>query len=323
MKNYYEILGVSKDSTSADVKKAYRKLSFQYHPDKNPNGEERFKEISEAYSILSNPDKKAQYDSGGNSVEDLFRGGQGGDPFDIFQQFFSRQRGEQNPFQQQRMSRRGGDLKVTVNLSLEESYFGLEKNIQIRRRTSNNINCPTCAGNGVVEQVMGMGPFKHVSRQACNSCGASGFMNGGNVKEETIKFVVPKGIETSQFMKMKGKGNEIFGGIPGDLIVVAEVSPHDKFKKMNMDLVYDVDINFIELILGKKINVPHFDGDIEITTPANHNYKNALMVNQKGFKGPGGEIGDLYVHFEPKNPLVVNQEEKKLLEQLANSENFN
>jgi molecular chaperone DnaJ len=124
-------------------------------------------------------------------------------------------------------------------------------------------------------------------------------------------------------MKMRGKGNEIFGGIPGDLIVVAQVRPHKLFKKMNMDLIYDMDISFVDLILGKNITVPHFEGDIKIDTPANHNFQNALMINHKGFKGPGGETGDLYIHFNPKNPIVVNQEEKKLLQELANSENFN
>ena len=321
MKNYYEILGVSKDSTAADIKKAYRKLSLQYHPDKNPNGEEKFKEISEAYSILSNADKKAQYDRGGSSFEDLFNGHGGGDPFDVFKQFFGGQTGH-NPFQQ-RATRRGGDLKVTLDLSLEESYFGLEKEISVNRRASNNIQCPTCHGNGVVEQVMGMGPFKHVSRQGCNSCGTSGFMNGGNLKEERIKFTAPQGIETGQFMKMRGKGNEIFGGIPGDLIVVAQVRPHPLFKKMNRDLIYEIDISFIDLILGKSIIVPHFEGDIKVDSPTNHNYKNALMINQKGFKGPGGEIGDLYIHFNPKNPIVVNPEEKRLLQELSKSENFN
>ena len=133
MKNYYEILGVSKESTPEEIKKAYRKLSLQYHPDKNPDGEETFKEIAEAYSILSDNEKRAKYDRGGSSLEDLF-GGHGGDPFDIFKQFFGGH-GGQNPFAQtQRRTRRGGDLKINLTLSLEECYFGLEKDIKIKRR---------------------------------------------------------------------------------------------------------------------------------------------------------------------------------------------
>jgi len=318
MKNYYEILGVSKDSSPEEIKKAYRKLSLQYHPDKNPQGEEKFKEISEAYTILSDVNKKAQYDRGGTSFEDLFSGG-GGNPFDIFEQMFGG--GNRNPFSQ-RTARRGRDLKINLLLTLEECYFGLKKSIIIKRTTTNNTPCPVCHGNGVIEQVMGMGPFKHINRQGCGSCTGSGFLNGGTVQEEKVDFEVPRGIESGQFMKMKGKGNEVFGGVPGDLIIVVNIKPHPQFKKMNNDLVYELNMSFVDILLGSKVVIPHFEGEVEISTPPLHNFKNALLFTQKGFKDVQGNKGDLYVHLNPKNPLTLNRTEKELLRQLSHSENF-
>tara|TARA_R110000824_G_scaffold73220_5_gene186511 strand:+ start:13680 stop:14657 length:978 start_codon:yes stop_codon:yes gene_type:complete len=320
MKNYYEILGVSKDSSPEEIKKSYRKLSLQYHPDKNPRGEEKFKEISEAYSVLSDVDKKSRYDRGGTSLEDLFGGGGGANPFDIFEQMFGG--GNRNPFAQRTAARRGRDLKINLSLTLEECYFGSKKSILINRRTSNNSQCPICDGNGSIEQIMGVGPFKHITRQGCGACEGSGFMNGGFAKEENVDFEIPRGIETGQFMKMKGKGNEVFAGIPGDLIIVVNIQPHNTFKKMNNDLVYEIDISFAEILLGAKITVPHFEGDVIVSTPPLHNFKNALLFTQKGFKDARGNSGDLYVHMNPTQPLTLNNHEKELLTQLSKSENF-
>jgi molecular chaperone DnaJ len=173
-----------------------------------------------------------------------------------------------------------------------------------------------------VEQIVGVGPFKHITRQGCGSCEGSGFWNGGTVKEEKVDFEVPRGIESGQFMKMRGKGNEVFGGISGDLIIVVNIQPHNVFKKMNNDLVYEVKMSFVDILLGTKIIIPHFEGEVEVSTPPLHDFKNALLFTQKGFKDAQGNIGDLYVHLTPTNPITLNKTEKDLLTRLSTSENF-
>ena len=123
-------------------------------------------------------------------------------------------------------------------------------------------------------------------------------------------------------MKMRGKGSEVFGGIPGDLIIVVNIQPHNTFKKMNNDLVYEIDVSFADILLGAQIIVPHFEGEVTVKTPPLHNFKNALLFTQKGFKDAQGNSGDLYVHMNPSQPLTLNNQEKELLRQLSKSENF-
>ena len=318
MKNYYEILGISKDASVEEIKKSYRKLSLTYHPDKNPKGEEKFKEISEAYSVLSDPQKKVQYDNGGPNINDTFSGG--GDPFDIFERFFGRATNQHRPRQ-----RKGADIQLKVTVSLDECYFGREKHIKTNRRVSNNKPCPICNGAGVIEKMTGNGFFRQIVNLRCNGCGGLGFLNGGDVKIEEIKFKIPHGIEDGHMMRLRGKGHSIWGGIDGDILLVLKVSPHPNFQRRGADLLYEIEMGFVNMILGKEIFIPHFDGPLKVTTPKNHDFHKPMKLKEKGFYAENlrnGIKGDLYVFITPTLPISVTSTEEELLKKLNKSENF-
>ena len=314
MKNYYEILGVSKDSTQEEIKKSYRKLSLKYHPDKNPEGEEKFKEIAEAYDTLGDEQKRRQYDNGGMNLEDMFSGG--GNPFDMFGDFFGR------GFNQQPRTRRGRDVNISLTITLEDSYFGKEKTLKFNRVSSNNKMCGQCKGSGSVQQVIQHGPFKQIVNVGCPSCKANGFESGGNYRREEVKFNIPKGIDDGLLMKLRGKGSAVWGGIDGDLIVKIKVMPHPTFKRAAEQLHYNLDINFVDICLGKEIVIEHFDGPIKIDIPENTDFKKPLRVKQKGFYDENGFKGDLFVFLNPINPKALNEKEKELLGELKKEENF-
>tara|TARA_R100000951_G_scaffold79203_1_gene67186 strand:- start:735 stop:1685 length:951 start_codon:yes stop_codon:yes gene_type:complete len=315
MKNYYEILGVSKEATAEEIKKSYRKLSLKYHPDKNPDGENKFKEISEAYSILSDNEKRNKYDNGGMNFEDLFNGA--GNPFDTFNDLFGN-RG----FNQQPRTRRGRDLNINLNITLEDSYFGKEKTLNFNRVSTNNKMCSTCKGNGVVQQVIQQGPFRQVLNGACPGCGGNGFEGGGFHKKEEVKFKIPKGIDDGLLMKLRGKGNSVWGGIDGDLLIKIRIIPHPTFKRGAEQLHYTEDINFVDICLGKEIFIEHFDGQLSVEVPPNTDFTKPLRIKEKGFYDPSGFKGDLYVFLNPVKPTDITDKEKKILKELKKEKNF-
>ena len=316
MKNYYEILGVSKEATAEEIKKSYRKLSLKYHPDKNPDGEEKFKEISEAYTILGDTEKRSKYDNGGMNLEDLF--GQGGSPFeDLFGNMFGR-----GGFDQRPRTRRGRDMTINLNITLEESYFGREKSISFNRVSTNNKMCGTCKGNGSMQRMVRQGPFQQVVQVVCPDCQGNGFEGGGFHKPEEVKFKIPKGIDDGLLMKLRGKGNSVWGGIDGDLLIKIKILPHSTFKRAAEQLHYTLDINFVDICLGKEILINHFDGPLKVQIPPNSDFKKPLRVKGKGFYDSTGFKGDLYVFLNPTNPSNITEKEKNLLEKLKKEENF-
>lgn len=315
MKNYYEILGVSKEATAEEIKKSYRKLSLKYHPDKNPKGEEKFKEISEAYTVLGDEQKRKDYDNGGVNLEDFFSGNS--NPFDMFNDLFGR-----GGFQNAPRTRRGRDINISLNITLEDSYFGKEKKVSFNRVSTNNKMCGQCNGKGSTQQSIQNGPFRQVVNISCPLCYGNGFEDGGSYKKEEVKFNVPKGIDDGLLMKLRGKGNGVWGGIDGDLLIKIRIIPHPDFKRAAEQLHYTHDVNFVDLCLGKEIVINHFDGPIKIEIPSNYNFKNPLRVKEKGFYDPSGFKGDLYVFLNPINPIKINEKEKELLQELKTQENF-
>jgi len=315
MKNYYEILGVSKEATAAEIKKSYRKLSLKYHPDKNPEGEDKFKEISEAYTILGDEEKRKKYDNGGNRFEDLFSGG--GNPFDMFNDLFGK-----GGFNQPPRTRRGKDISLSLNITLEESYFSKERTVKFNRVTTNNKMCGTCKGSGMVQQMVQSGPFRQMLNSVCPNCNGNGFEGGGFRKIEEVKFKIPRGIDDGLLMKLRGKGNAVWGGIDGDLLIKINILPHSKFKRAAEQLHYTEDINFVDICLGKEILIEHFDGPMKVDIPPNSDFKKPLRVKEKGFYDPSGFKGDLYVFLNPINPEDITDKEKVLLEKLKKEENF-
>lgn len=300
MKDYYKILEVEEKSTQDEIKKSYRSLSKKYHPDVNPEGADKFKDIAEAYDTLGNPEKRSQYDQSKNNP---FHGYGGNASFeDIFSQMF----GNRGNFQQQRR-KSVPDKIVKVQISPIESYKGVEKKIQYMKDNQ----CGTCSGSGGDRQVcgscngvgfqiksFGTGFMAQQIRQACGTCGGRGYTlvhkchtcNGQGSKAEvgTVNFKLPKGVDSGQYLKLENLGDFKNGEI-GDLVVQIEVIEKDGFEKMNNDLIYSLFLNLDE-VNQDKLKVPHPDGDLMLNQPKIFDTSKPLRLRGKGYNG-----GDMYV----------------------------
>ncbi len=341
-KDYYKILEVDRNATQDDIKKSYRKLALKYHPDKNkdnPESEDKFKEVAEAYSILSDTDKKSQYDTYG-SVGGGNGGGNGGFD-DIFSQF-----GDIFGFNKrsQPQQRRGSDLRIKVSVTLNDIIFGSIKKVKYNR----HVKCNTCDGKGGDELVtctscQGQGHRSYVQNTAfgtirqsaiCSHCEGIGksiktpcktcMGKGVNIKEETVDIDIPKGAINGNFMSMPQYGNWTKGGLPGDLQIVIDEVPDPIFKREDTNLLYDENISVVDAILGveKKLMTPHGTEIKYIITPGTPHGK-LLRISGKGipdihFKG----FGDLFIRVSVNIPTKVSTEEKELLLHLKKSPNF-
>jgi molecular chaperone DnaJ len=300
MKNYFEILGVSENATDDEIKKAYRSLSKKYHPDVNPEGGDKFKEIAEAYDVLSDPQKKGNYI---NQKNNPFTGTD-------FEDFFKNMFGGNRPQQQRRA--KGPDKVIKMNLTVLESYKGVDKEFSYQRNVAcNDCNgsggeqrgCDVCKGSGVLIQVIGSGFFQQHVRSTCPGCQGKGYIltkycntcSGVGVKSmfETLRVTLPKGADDGQFFKMDSKGDFSQMGY-GDLVLQIFVEPSDNFTRMNNDLIYDMVFDYGEL-LTDTFTIPHPDGEIKISAPNLFDTTKPLRVKGKGFPG-----GDLYVKLNVK-----------------------
>ena len=330
MKNYYEILGVSKEATPEEIKKSYRKLSLKYHPDKNPEGEERFKEISEAYGVLSDTNKKAKYDSGGGvNLEDLFGNMSSNNPFDAFQSFFSQNR------QHHHRQPKGRDLSITIGLDLEDIFFGNEKTIRYKRERNCKScegtggvwqKCTTCDGQGVRKVVSGNNFFRNIHTVNCDRCSGKGKLplnlcnicvgKGTTSEPEEFKFKVPQDIKPGQRVNYPSFGNEIHNGMTGNLLVGVELKPNQKFELVGDDLIYNTTINPIEVMLGKKVRVPHFEKEIEINIPRPANIYRDYVVRGKGMKKVYEYDGNLIIRLTLEALKDITEEQIESLKKL-------
>ena len=310
MKNYYEILGVSKDASSEDIKKVYRKLALEYHPDRNPKGAEKFKEIAEAYDILSDENKRKEYNF---KLENPMGTGPfgPGNPFgdgnidDILNQMFG---GNFGGFNQQR--RKAPDKVIEVELDVIESFKGANKEITYSRKSDCNVcqgrggdrsGCLTCGGQGFIMQRMGTGMFTQVIKTVCNSCGGNGFVvtnkcygcAGSGTKDmmETLRLTFTKGVDNGQLLRVPQKG-DFYQGMIGDLILKVKLVSKDNFEKNGNDLIYNVFFTLDELAKNE-FEVPHPDGKLSIKFPKEFNTQVPLRIKQKGFVT--NFVGDLYV----------------------------
>lgn len=330
MKDYYQILEVPETATQDDIKKSYRKLAVQYHPDKNPDdkaSEEKFKEINEAYDTLSDNAKKEKYDHTRKYGNDMFSN------MDRMVRDFNFGR---------RGSVRGQDLKINIELTLEEIFSGTTKNIRYNRRAP----CETCTGTGGKQDKCGScggsGFSKHVQRDQfgnthmvmglCGTCSGVGKIikepctscNGESwkVKEETLTINTPEGIEHGTPFAKKGFGNHILNGTPGDLIIFIIEKPHSVFVRDGIDLHTDISIPYPELILGTEKEVKTINGKIKITLPSNSKPNDILRIKNKGLK-INGNFGDLMLTINLEMPKIVTDEYKELLEKLKQINNQN
>ncbi len=348
-RDYYDILGVSKSATEDEMKKAYRKLAIKYHPDKNPDdneAEEKFKEAAEAYEILSNAEKRAQYDrfghegmrgagsaGGGMNMEDIFSqfgdifGGGGGSPFESFFGGGGRSR-----------QRRGTNLRIKLQLTLDEIANGVEKKIKVNRLiNADGVTfkaCGTCGGSGQVKKVVNTMLGQMVSASTCHACSGAGKVidkrppgvdsTGLEMKEEVIPIKIPAGVSDGMQLSMSGKGNmSPGGGSPGDLLIVIEEAEHETLKRDGNNIVFDLYVNFIDAALGSSIEVPTIDGKVRIKIDPGTQSGKILRLRGKGIKDINGYgKGDELIHVNVWTPKKLSSEERTTLENLRESENF-
>jgi molecular chaperone DnaJ len=346
-RDYYEVLGISKSANESEVKKAYRKLALQYHPDKNPDdasAEDKFKEAAEAYEILSNAEKKAQYDRFGHAGmgQGGFGGGGGMNMDDIFSQFgdifggaFGGSRGGGGG------SRvvKGTNLRVKMKLTLEEIALGVKKKIKVQKLVAAEgvtfKTCPTCNGAGRTTRVAQTFLGAMQTQSTCHVCQGAGKSidkkpsdadaQGLKRQEEVIEIDIPAGVEEGMQLSVRGKGNAgPFNGVSGDLIVVIEEIDHEELKRDGDNLHYNAFVNFVDAVLGASIEVPTISGKVKIKVDPGTQSGKVLRLRGKGLPSVQGyATGDQFIHIHIWTPVKVSKEEKELLEKLKGSENFN
>ncbi len=346
-RDYYEVLGVSKDASAADIKKAFRRLAMKYHPDRNPGDDEaeaKFKEARAAYDVLSDDQKRAAYDRYGHAGVDGgaggFGGGAGGSNFsDIFEDIFGDIFGGGGGGRGQR-AYRGSDLQYNLDLTLEEAVFGTEVKIRIPTTVSCEAcdgsgaepgtspeTCPTCNGVGQVRIQQG---FFSV-QQTCPRCEGAGKIvsspckschGKGRVQEQnTLDVKIPAGVDNGDRIRLAGQGEAgMNGGPPGDLYVQVRVKPHKLFRREGSDLHCEVPVSFATAALGGDLEVPSLDGRVKLKVPAETQTGKQFRVAGKGVKSVhGGAVGDLICRVVVETPINLTKEQKQLLRQFEES----
>ena len=349
-RDYYELLGVAKDATEDEIKKAYRQLAKKYHPDLNPDNKEeaeaKFKEVTEAYEVLSDTEKRARYDRFGHAGVDPQNGGGysqdfGGfgdifdDLFDIFGGGFSSSRRRQGPV-------RGADLRYDLTLEFKEAVFGTEKEIQIRRTENcttcqgtgakpgtGKSTCPTCNGAGEVRYAQRTPFGQFVRTTICNTCGGTGEIirekcntcdgSGKVIKTKKIKVKVPAGVDTGSIISMKGEGEAgDRGGPSGDLYTYINVLEDKVFSRLGNNIHVNIPISFTEAALGAEIEVPTLEGIEKFQIPEGTQTGTEFRLKNKGVPNLRGYgRGDLYFTVDVQVPTKLTEKQKQLLREFA------
>ena len=349
-RDYYEVLGISKGASDEEIKKAYKKMAKKYHPDLHPNdpeAEAKFKEVNEAASVLTDPDKRARYDQFGHAGVDNngMGGGYSGGGFgdfggfggfgDIFDTIFG---GGGSMSNQRNRPRRGADIETTITVTFEEAAFGTEKEVKIHRMedctvchgtgaaagTSPKI-CPQCGGSGQVRTVQNT-PFGQVQNvRPCPQCGGEGTVieqpcsacggKGKTRKTRTIKVNVPKGMENGSTLRMNGEGEDGYkGGGKGDLFVHVQVKPHPVFTRIGDDTHAQFDLTFAQAALGATIEVPTLDGKVSFHIPPGTQNNAVFRLKEKGIPHLRGKgRGDHKIKVRVLVPTDLNEKQKELL----------
>ena len=356
-RDYYEVLGLQKGASEADIKKAFRKMALKYHPDKNPGdktAEEKFKEVNEAYSILSDPEKKKLYDQFGHAGVDPnagFGGAGGGfggfsgsydDIFDMFGNMFGGGFGGFGGRAQRNGPMKGRDLQKAMTITFEEAAFGVKKDIQVNKHVecstchgtgaapgTSKQQCPKCGGSGQIHttQRTPFGQFSNVS--TCDRCGGTGEIietpcpdcNGsGHIRKNVkINVNIPAGVDNDSIIPLRGQGEPgVNGGPAGDLYIVIRVKPHKMFKRKGSDLQLEIPISFEQAALGAEIIVPTLEEKIKYKVPAGTQPGTKFRIKGKGVPNVrNGRKGDLYIKVNLEVPTKLNAEQKKAVEDMS------
>ncbi|HTE26267.1 molecular chaperone DnaJ [Flavitalea sp.] len=363
-RDYYEVLSVTKSSSADEIKKAYRKVAMQFHPDRNPGdkaAEDKFKEAAEAYEVLSDADKRAQYDrfghagvsgasrgQGSGNMEDIFS--QFGDIFgdDIFGNFFGGNAGGRGGRGGQRTrGTRGSNLRIKIKLNFEEISKGVTKQIKVKKHVTCNTcsgsgakdknsvqNCGTCGGSGQVRRVTNtfLGQMQTVT--TCPTCNGEGSTitskctackgEGRVYGEETVSIDIPAGVQEGMQLSVAGRGNAgERGGAPGDLIVLIEEEAHKELHRDGLNVAYELYITFPDAVFGTNLEVPTIDGRAKIKIPAGTQSGKIFRLKGKGFPAINSyEKGDQLIHVNIWTPQQVSADEKTMLDRMNVSDNF-
>ncbi len=348
-RDYYEVLGVGRGASEEEIKKAYRRLAIQFHPDRNPGNkesEERFKEINEAYQVLSDPDRRAQYDRFGHAAFQGAAGGPGGfggfdfsqgfeEVFsDIFGDFFGTGRGRSRS-----RSRRGDDLRYDLEIDFEEAARGVEKVVKFQRLTQCDAcngtrsrggsasakTCPNCRGTGQVRTQQG---FFSIAT-TCGQCRGEGTIivdpcpkcqgQGRIRKTESLSVRIPPGVDNGSRLKLRGEGEAGYAGGPqGDLYVVIHVREHPLFARQDNDIIIEVPISFPQAALGAELDVPTLDGKVKLKIPPGTQSGKVLRLKGKGIPDLHGYgRGDEMVKIVVETPKRLSPRQRELLEEFA------
>lgn len=358
-RDYYEVLGVSKGASDDEIKKAYRKLAKKYHPDMNPGDKEaeaKFKEVNEAYSVLSDKEKRARYDQFGHAGVDpnYGAGGPGGgfggfdmgdiDLGDIFGSFFGGGFGGFGGGGGQRRNgpQKGESLRANLTITFEEAAFGCEKEINLNRTEECDAchgsgcepgttaeTCPDCRGTGVVRVQQRTGGFAFSSTAPCSRCRGTGKIihspckacggSGSVKKSKRITVTIPAGIDDGQAISLRGQGNAGKNGGPaGDLIVGVRVKPHPQFKRDGTTVLYEQPVSFFQAAMGAELEIPTIDGKVKYTLPAGTQPGTTFRLRGKGIPELRGRgRGDQYVTVRVQVPTSLNSEQKEALREFA------
>lgn len=347
-RDYYEVLGVPREANQEEIKRAYRQLARKYHPDVSTetDAEERFKEVNAAYEALSDPEKRSMYDRFGADVPNGFSGfdfGGGRDPFDIFAEVFGNLGGFGGFGQASRTSpRRGGDLRVGLEIAFEEAVFGVEKEVDVQRQEV----CSTCSGSGAepgtsaeqCSECRGAGQVRHTQRTflgsfvnivACPSCNGKGSVvakpcheckgQGRVYRRRRIKVAIPAGVDDGVTIRLAGQGEPGERGAPaGNLFVTLNVKPHAYFKRHNNDVILEMQINVAQATLGDAVKVPTLEGERQITIPAGTQSGAIFRLRNLGipFLRSNGR-GDQLIVVQVAIPTRLSAKQKELFQELA------
>lgn len=366
-RDYYEVLGVDRNASDQELKKAYRKMAMKYHPDRNKDNadaEKLFKEASEAYDVLKDPNKRARYDQFGHAglhsggyqepnfqdinIEDIFNrfGDIFGDSFfggDIFGGAGGRGRSRRR----RSSGVPGEDMKIRLKLDLKDIAHGVQKKLKVKKYKSCSScsgtgaasdadfeTCSTCNGYGEVRQVRNTMLGQMINVSACPTCQGEGRViknkcgsckgEGRIMGEETVQITVPSGVSNGNYLTLRGQGNVgKRGGEAGDLIILIEEQTHPEFKREGDDIYYDLNIGVAEAILGSEVKVPTLEDSVKIRLDAGTQPGKLLRLKEKGIKGLNKTVyGDQYIRVNVYIPTQLTDKEKKLVQELASSDNF-